>query len=98
LHAKGWTREQAIAYMSMNSSMPDTDIRSEVERYMAIPGQALGYKMGQLQILSLRAQAQQQLAERFDLKAFHREVLRIGPVPLDVLRAHIERWIARQKA
>ncbi len=97
LHAKGWTREQAIAYMSLNSSMPDADIRSEVERYMAIPGQALGYKMGQLQILSLRALAQQQLADRFDLKAFHREVLRIGPVPLDVLRAHVERWIAKQK-
>jgi uncharacterized protein (DUF885 family) len=95
LHAKGWTREQAIAYMSLNSSLSDADIRSEVERYMAIPGQALGYKLGQLKLRALRERAQRQLGARFDLKAFHHELLRIGPVPLEVLQAHIERWLTQ---
>ena len=97
LHSKGWTREQAIQYMLDNSSMAETDITAEVERYIVWPGQALGYKLGQLHITALRARAQAQLGDRFDVKAFHSQVLRDGAVPMDVLSAKIDRWIAGQK-
>ncbi|NQD35850.1 DUF885 domain-containing protein [Permianibacter sp. IMCC34836] len=98
LHAKGWTREQAIAYMRDNSSMPDDDVRSEVERYMVIPGQALSYMIGRLTIERLRDEARTALGPRFDIRAFHREVLRIGAVPMAVLEQHIRDWVARQQA
>ena len=97
LHAKGWTREQAIAYMQANSSMADSDVEAEVERYIVWPGQALGYKVGQLRITALRARAEAALGKRFDIKAFHSQVLRDGAVPLDVLEAKIDRWIAAQQ-
>ncbi len=93
LHAKGWTREQVIDYMLANSATTMTEARAEAERYMAIPGQALAYKVGQLRITALRAQAEQALGDRFDAAAFHAEVLRDGSVPLDVLEAKIARWI-----
>lgn len=88
LHAKGWTREQAIEYMNGNVS--------EVERYMAIPGQALAYKMGQLKITELREQASRKLGEHFDVREFHSEVLRDGALPLDVLEAKMTRWVDAQ--
>jgi len=94
LHAKGWTREQAIQYMLENSSMAESDVTAEVERYIVWPGQALGYKLGQLQITALRAKAQAQLGAAFDVRAFHSQVLRDGAVPMDVLSAKIDRWIA----
>lgn len=94
LHAKGWTREQAIRYMLDNSSMAESDVTAEVERYIVWPGQALGYKLGQLQITALRARAQAELGARFDVREFHREVLRDGALPMDVLSAKIDRWIA----
>ena len=97
LHSKGWTREQAIAYMQGNSAMAASDAEAEVERYIADPGQALGYKLGQLRIRALRNQAAQALGGRFDVKEFHAEILRDGPLPLDLLSAKIERWIAMQK-
>lgn len=97
LHAQGWTREQAIDYMKANSSVPDTDIVSEVERYMALPGQALSYKLGQIRIRQLRTEAEAALAERFDVKAFHREVLSVGAVPMSVLQSHIHRWMESLK-
>lgn len=97
LHAKGWTREQAIAYMRENSSMPDDDVRSEVERYMVIPGQALSYMIGRLTIERLRDEAKAALGTRFDIRAFHREVLRIGAVPMAVLEQHIRQWLASQQ-
>ncbi|MFZ2752779.1 MAG: DUF885 family protein [Lysobacteraceae bacterium] len=93
-HSKGWTREQVIQYMLENSATSETDAVAEAERYMAIPGQALAYKTGQLKITELRARAEKALGARFDIKAFHDEVLKDGSVPLDVLDAKIERWIA----
>lgn len=85
LHAKGWSREQAIAYMLDNSAMAESDVTAEVERYMAIPGQALSYKIGQLKIIELRQKLQQQQGKGFDIKAFHRAVLEDGALPLGVL-------------
>lgn len=97
LHAKGWTREQAIQYMLDNSTMAESDVVSEVERYIAWPGQALGYKVGDLRIQKLRRHAEAALGPKFDVRDFHREVLSDGAVPLDVLEAKIERWIAARK-
>jgi uncharacterized protein (DUF885 family) len=94
LHAKGWTREQAIKFMLDNSTMAESDVISEVERYIAWPGQALGYKVGDLRIQGLRHKAEQALGPKFDLRDFHREVLSDGAVPMDVLEAKVERWIA----
>ena len=96
-HSKGWTREQVIKYMLENSATSQTDAVSEAERYMAIPGQALAYKIGQLKITELRARAERELGSRFDIRAFHDEVLRDGAVPLPVLEAKIDRWIAARK-
>ncbi len=97
LHSKGWTRDQAIRYMRENSSMAETDIVSEVERYIVWPGQALGYKLGQFAIRDLRTEAERTLGPRFDLRAFHRQVLVDGGLPLDVLETKIREWIARER-
>lgn len=93
IHTKGWTREQAIKYMTDNSAMGVTDATAEVERYIAIPTQALAYKVGQLKIRELRTRAEQALGNRFDVKRFHAEVLDTGGLPLPVLEAKIDRWI-----
>jgi uncharacterized protein (DUF885 family) len=93
LHSKGWTREQSIKYMLDNSSLAESDVTAEVERYIVWPGQALGYKLGQLHITALRAKAQAQLGAKFDVREFHSQVLRDGAVPMDVLSAKIDRWI-----
>ncbi|HJV91274.1 MAG TPA: DUF885 domain-containing protein [Holophagaceae bacterium] len=98
LHAKGWTREQAIRFMRENSSMAESDVVSEVERYIVWPGQALGYKLGQFAIRDLRTEAEQALGKRFDVKAFHRQVLIDGALPLDVLKTKLRAWIAAEKA
>jgi uncharacterized protein (DUF885 family) len=98
LHSKGWTREQAIRYMLDNSSLAESDVTAEVERYIVWPGQALGYKLGQLQITALRARAQAALGERFDVREFHSQVLRDGALPMDVLSAKIDRWIVGKGA
>ncbi len=98
IHAKGWSREQAIRYMLESSSMAESDVVAEVERYIAVPGQALGYKVGQLAITALRREAEAALGTRFDPKAFHREVLVDGALPLDVLETKIREWIAAEKA
>jgi len=97
LHSKGWSREQAIKYMLDNSSMAESDVTAEVERYMVMPGQALGYKLGQLRITALRAKAQQELGDKFDVREFHGQVLRDGALPMDVLSAKIDRWIESQR-
>ena len=94
LHSKGWTRDQAIEYMLANSGMGRTDATAEVERYIAIPTQALAYKVGALKIQELRRKAEAALGDRFDIKAFHAEVLDTGALPLPVLEAKIDRWIA----
>jgi uncharacterized protein (DUF885 family) len=97
LHSKGWTREQAIQYMLDNSSLAESDVIAEVERYIVWPGQALGYKLGQLHISALRARAQAQLGARFDVREFHSQILRDGSVPMDVLTTKIDRWIASKQ-
>jgi uncharacterized protein (DUF885 family) len=97
LHTKRWTREQAIQYMTDNSALGLEDIRSEVERYIAIPGQALSYKVGSLKIQELRRKAEADLGDRFDIREFHAEVLDTGALPLPVLEAKIDRWIAAKK-
>ncbi len=97
LHSKGWTREQVIDYMKQNSAVDNTDAVAEAERYVAIPGQALAYKIGELKILELRARAEAALGDKFDPREFHAEVLKDGAVPLGVLEAKIDRWLATKK-
>ena len=93
LHAKGWTREQAIQYSLENESESEVKITSEIERYMANPGQALSYKIGQLKIRGLRAKAETSLGENFDIREFHRVVLESGCIPLALLEEKVNRWI-----
>jgi len=97
IHARGWTRDQAIQYMLDNSGLSRTEVVAEVERYIAIPGQALAYKIGQLTILRLRAEAEQALGERFDLREFHAQVLMTGSLPMPVLERKIRDWIAERR-
>ncbi|AKM06252.1 DUF885 domain-containing protein [Pelagerythrobacter marensis] len=94
IHAKGWTREQAIDFMLENSGMTRTEVVAEVERYIAIPSQALAYKIGALKIQQLREKAEERLGDDFDIKAFHAQVLGTGALPLPVLETKIDRWIA----
>ena len=98
LHTKGWSRDQAIDYMLSNSGMGRTDATAEVERYIAIPGQALAYKIGSMTIQRLRHKAEKELGDKFDVRAFHEQVLGSGALPMAVLEAKIERWIAAGKA
>jgi uncharacterized protein (DUF885 family) len=95
LHAKGWTREQALAYGAENEGGKPEDQKqvAEIERYMAWPGQALGYKAGQLKIRELRNRAEKQLGVKFDLPIFHDQILMEGALPLAVLDAHVQEWI-----
>lgn len=97
LHSKGWTREQVIKYMLDNSAESETQATAEAERYIAWPGQALAYKIGELKIQQLRAKSEKELGGKFDVRQFHAEVLKDGSVPLDVLEAKIDRWIASKK-
>ena len=97
LHSKNWTREQVIEYMKANSATTDVEAVAETERYIAIAGQALAYKIGELKIKELRARAEAALGERFDIRGFHAEVLKDGAVPLSVLEGKVDRWIAAQK-
>ena len=94
VHAKGWTREQAIAYFLENVPQGEIVATQEVERYIAIPGQALSYKIGEIKIRELRARAEKALGNKFDIRAFHDEILTHGSVPLRVLEAAVDRWIA----
>jgi uncharacterized protein (DUF885 family) len=97
LHDKGWSREQVIQYMRDNSAVSEVDAIAEAERYMAIPGQALAYKVGQLKITELRARAKKSLGKNFDVREFHDQVLKDGSLPMSVLEAKIDRWIASKK-
>lgn len=94
LHAKGWTREQAIQYSLENEAEAADSIEREIERYMANPGQALSYKIGQLKIIELRNKAEQSLGDQFDIKEFHNQVLETGCIPLQLLEDKIDNWIA----
>ena len=97
IHSMGWTRDQAIDYMLANSDMGKTDATAEVERYIAIPSQALAYKIGALTIQKLKAKAQKELGTKFDVREFHNQVLNTGALPLAVLEKKIDGWIASQK-
>lgn len=97
IHSKGWTREQAIDYMLANSDMGKTDATAEVERYIAIPSQALAYKIGALTIQRLKDQAKKELGKKFDVREFHNQVLNTGALPLTVLEKKIDAWIAASK-
>jgi uncharacterized protein (DUF885 family) len=94
IHAKGWTREQAIAYMLAQTALSRGNVEAEVNRYITWPGQATAYKVGELRIRELRSAAERRLGARFDLRGFHDAVLENGPVPLDVMEAQVNRWIA----
>lgn len=94
LHAKRWTRAQVVEYFHAHSTLPEVDIQSETDRYIAIPGQALGYKIGQLTISRLRDKARAALGARFDIRAFHDQILGSGALPLDLLEGRIDSWIA----
>ena len=98
IHAKGWSREKAIDFMLDNSGMTRTEVVAEVERYIAIPSQALSYKVGALKIQELRARAEQALGKNFDIREFHAQVLNTGGIPLAILEQKIDRWIASQKS
>lgn len=98
MHAKGWTRQQAIDFFKENAAKTEVDIVNEIDRYISWPGQALAYKIGQLRILALRREAQTALGPRFDLREFHDAVLSTGAVPLDVMENNVRAWIARKTA
>jgi uncharacterized protein (DUF885 family) len=98
IHSKHWTRDQVLQYMRDHSSSNEAYFQSETDRYIAWPGQALAYKIGQLTILRLRERAKAELGDRFDIRGFHDEVLGAGALPLDVLERRINAWIERAKA
>jgi uncharacterized protein (DUF885 family) len=98
VHEKHWSRERMVEYFHRYTAMDEPNVQSEVDRYIAWPGQALAYKLGQLEILRLREEARQKLGGKFDLRAFHDEVVGSGPLPLGVLHSQVEAWIADQGA
>ena len=97
LHAKRWSREQAIQYFRSHLALDETEVHNEVDRYIVWPAQALGYKIGELKILELRERARKELGDRFDLRRFHQQILAQGVLPLDVLEKRIDNWIAAEK-
>ena len=96
LHYKGWTREQAIGFFRDNAAKTEHDIVNEIDRYIGNPGQALAYKIGQIRLLELRRTAERRLGDRFDIRAFHDELLGAGALPLDLLEARMNEWITAQ--
>jgi uncharacterized protein (DUF885 family) len=97
LHYKQWNRQQVVDFFHAHSGIEEVEVQSETDRYIVWPGQALGYKIGQLKILELRDYARKELGDRFDLRAFHDQVLGAGALPMDVLETHIKQWVAEQK-
>ncbi|HEY1656934.1 MAG TPA: DUF885 domain-containing protein [Candidatus Sulfotelmatobacter sp.] len=98
IHAKGWSRDQVVDFMRKSGSVDEPTIQSETDRYIAWPAQALSYKLGQLKIRELRARAQKELGPKFDVRTFHDEILDGGTLPLDMLEARTDKWIAQQKS
>jgi uncharacterized protein (DUF885 family) len=97
MHSMGWSRDQAIIYFADNTGLPMQTAVAEIDRYIVWPGQALAYKTGQLKIRELRTRAEKELGERFDVRAFHDTVVDEGALPLDLLEARVNEWIAREK-
>jgi uncharacterized protein (DUF885 family) len=97
IHAFGWSRERALAFMRDNTALSEHEITTEIDRYISWPAQALSYKLGEMKIVELRGRAEQALGARFDLRAFHDTVLAQGSVPLDLLEAHVDAWIAAER-
>jgi uncharacterized protein (DUF885 family) len=97
LHAKKWTRQQVVDFFHAHSAIDEVEVQSETDRYISDPGQALAYMTGQLKILELRAKAQKELGDRFDIRAFHDAILDAGALPLDVLETRIDAWIAQRR-
>jgi len=97
VHSQHWTRQQMVDYFHDHSAINETSVQSEVDRYIAWPSQAVAYKVGQLKILELRDRAKRSLGDKFDIRAFHDQVLDSGALPLDVLDTRINDWIAAQK-
>ncbi|HEY4575410.1 MAG TPA: DUF885 domain-containing protein, partial [Thermoanaerobaculia bacterium] len=97
VHAKGWTRQQAIDYMAARASLPLHEVETEVDRYISWPGQALSYKLGEIKIKELRRKAEKELGTAFDVRAFHDVVLGSGAVPLNVLESNVDQWLGSQK-
>ena len=98
LHSKGWTEEQAVAYFLDNAAITETQARSEVQRYIVMPGQATAYKIGMIKIQELRAKAETELGDTFDIRGFHDTVLGGGALPLELLERKVDAWIETQKA
>jgi len=98
VHYKHWTREQMVAYFRENSLEDEPDVQAETDRYIAMPAQALAYKLGQLKILELRDRAQKELGDKYDIRAFHDEIINGGALPLDVMDTRVTAWIAAVKA
>ena len=98
IHSKGWTREQVVEFMRKSGAVDEPTIQSETDRYIAWPAQALSYKLGQLKITELRERAQKELGPNFDIRTFHDQILNGGSLPLDMLEARTDKWIAQQKA
>ena len=94
IHEMGWSIEQGVHWMMEHSSMTEAQAAAEVERYAAYPGQALSYKLGELKILELRNRARERLGSRFDIKAFHDQILTGGSMPLEILQEKVDRWLA----
>jgi len=97
MHAKHWTREQTVQFFHDHTSEDEIEVQNETDRYIVWPGQALGYKVGSIKITDLRERARRELGDRFDIRAFHDEVLGAGALPLDVLEQRIDAWIAARK-
>jgi len=97
MHARGWSEEKAVQYMLANSAIPETSVRSEIQRYLVWPGQAASYKVGMLKLVELRERAQQELGDQFDIRAFHDLVLGGGSLPLSILERRVDEWILAQQ-
>ena len=98
IHSKGWSEQQSVDYFLANSPIPEAAVKSEVRRYIVMPGQATAYKIGMIKIQELRAEAEQALGDKFDIRGFHDTVLGGGPVPLDLLEKRVDQWVAKMQA